>query len=208
MNTALNTAIRTNYTFEEYLAFEENASERHEYHNGQIFAMAGGTGDHSLIAGSINTALDNAIDREGKHCVVFNSDMKVRVEKYNKGVYPDLTAVCGDIEYFNEKRTVLQNPILFIEVLSESTKEYDKSEKFEMYRSIPSFQEYMVVYQSIPRVQTWYKETDELWRISSAQGLDQSIQLYSIGCSLALADIYKRVLKNLKDIPEDLSLAY
>lgn len=204
----INTAIRTNSTFEEYLAFEENASERHEYHNGQIFAMAGGTGDHSLIAGSINTALDNVIDKEGKNCVVFNSDMKVRVEKYNKGVYPDLTAVCGKIEYYNEKCTVLENPILFIEVLSESTKEYDKSEKFEMYRSIPSFREYMVVYQSIPRVQTWYKETNELWRISSAQGLDQSIQLHSIGCSLALSDIYKRVLKNLKKIPQDLSLAY
>lgn len=203
-----NTATRTDYTFEEYLSFEEQADQRHEYHNGKILVMAGGTGDHSLIAGSLNTALDNAIDKEGRNCFVFNSDMNVRIEKYNKGIYPDLSAVYGEIEYYNEKQTVLNNAILFIEVLSESTKEYDKSEKFEMYRSIPSFREYMVVYQTIPRVQTWYREVNGLWRISSAQGLDQSIQLYSIACNIALADIYKRVLKNLKEIPQDLSLAY
>ncbi|MEM1327843.1 MAG: Uma2 family endonuclease [Bacteroidota bacterium] len=134
--------------------------------------------------------------------------MKVRIEKYNKAVYPDLSAVCGEIEYENERQTVLKNPMLFIEVLSESTKAYDKSEKFEMYRSIPSFQEYMVIYQTIPRVQTWYKETKELWRIESVQGLDRSVYLHSIGCSISLADIYIGIQDSLKDIPQDLSLVY
>ena len=84
------------------------------------------------------------------------------------------------------------------EVLSKSTKEYDSSGKFEGYRSIPSFKEYVLVWQTIPKVQSWYKDDKDLWRISSAFGLDKTIQLYSIDCEIALKDIYKRV-KNLGD---------
>ena len=90
-----------------------------------------------------------------------------------------------------------------IEVLSESTKEYDSNGKFEGYRSIPSFKEYVLVWQTIPKVQSWFKEADDLWRISSAYGLNKSIQLYSINCKITLKDIYKRV-NNLgkKDNPK------
>lgn len=192
------------YTLEEYLAIEEVAEQRHEYHNGTIIAMAGSTGNHSLIANSTRRAVDNAIDKANKDCFVFDSDMKTLIEKYNKSVYPDASVVCGDIEYTNENETVLTNPILLIEVLSKSTKKYDKGEKFEMYRSIPSFKEYMIVYQTVPKVQTWYKEDHDLWRIGNAEGIDKSIKLHSIGITVALKDIYKRV-KDLKEVPQDLS---
>ncbi|MEM8524828.1 MAG: Uma2 family endonuclease [Bacteroidota bacterium] len=195
------------YSFEEYLALEEIATEKHEYHNGEIIEMAGGTGDHSNIANRTATALNNAIDEAEKNCIVFNSDLKVRIEKHNKAIYPDLSVVCGDIEYFNESETVLSNPILLIEVLSKSSKDYDKGGKFELYRSIPSFQEYMIIYQTIPKVQTWYKESEELWRLGNAEGLDQSITLHSIGCTIKLADIYKGA-RNLKDIPRDINSVY
>lgn len=181
--------------------------DKHEYHNGEIVAMAGGTGNHSIIANRMATALNNAIDEAEKDCTVLNADLKVRIEKYNKAVYPDLSVVCGDIEYYNESETVLSNPILLIEVLSKSTKDYDRGGKFELYRSIPSFQEYMIIYQTIPKVQTWYKESEELWRLGNAEGLDQSIFLHSIGCTIKLADLYKRA-RNLQEISRDIGRVY
>ncbi len=199
--------INQKYTFKEYLAFEAAAEERHEYHDGTIWAMAGGTIQHGIIANSIGTALDNEIDRLGKKCTVLNSDVKVKIEKYNKVIYPDVSVVCGNIEHYESNSTIVANPILLIEVLSASTKQYDKSDKFEIYRSMPSFKEYMIVYQTIPKVQTWFKEADDLWRTGNAEGLDSKIMLYSVGFELALADIYKRI-DNLKDLPADLNEAY
>ncbi|MEL6943943.1 MAG: Uma2 family endonuclease, partial [Bacteroidota bacterium] len=198
---------KNHYSFKEYLELEAVATDKHEYHDGQIFAMTGGTVNHGTIANSVGTAIDNALDKNGKDCTVLNSDVKIRIEQYNKAIYPDASVVCGEIEHYEKDLTLAANPILLIEVLSKSTKEYDKGEKFEMYRSIPSFKEYMVVYQTIPKVQTWYKETEDLWRIGNAEGLDQSIMLYSIGCEIALKDIYKRI-RDLKEIPRDLSTAY
>lgn len=194
------------YTLEEYLALEEVAEERHEYHNGKIIEMAGGTANHSLICNSLGTAIENALIRDNKDCVVFNSDMKVWVDKQNHGLYPDVSVICGDIEYHKNSESVLSNPMLLIEVLSKSTKQYDKSDKFELYRSIPSFKEYMIVYQTVAKVQTWYKEAEDLWRIGNAEGLEQSIRLHSIPCEIALKDIYRSV-KNLKEL-KTLELIY
>lgn len=186
---------KSSYTFEEYLALEEQATEKHEYHNGDIFAMSGGTWNHSVISSNVGTALNNAIDKADKACTVANSDIKIFLEAYNHGVYPDAMAICEEEKYHTDNQTVITNPMLIIEVLSKSTKNYDKGEKFEKYRSLPSFKEYMLVWQTIPKVQTWYKEEESLWRISSAFGLDNSIFLYSIGCDIALKDIYKKIKK-------------
>jgi Uma2 family endonuclease len=190
------------YTLEEYLAFEEVSEQKHEYNSGFLYAMAGGTGNHGLISNSIGTALDNAIDKAGKKCFVFNSDMKVNIEAYNKITYPDVSVTCSKPEYENESKTILSNPILLIEVLSKSTKDYDFGTKFEMYRSIPTFQEYMIVYQTIPKVQTWYKEAENLWRIANVQGLENEVYLHSLDCKIALKDIYKRI-DDLKEIDKN-----
>lgn len=180
------------YTFEEYLAFEEVAEAKHEYHGGKVIAMAGGTGNHSILCNSIGTEIDFALRKSKKNCTTFNSDMKVKIQKFNKSVYPDASVVCGKSIYSNNKKTVLENPMLIIEVLSESTKSYDKSDKFSFYRSLPSFKEYMIIYQSIPKIETWYKEEENLWRIGSAVGLDKSIYLHSIDATLLLSDIYAK----------------
>ena len=147
------------------------------------------------------------MDHQGKDCTVFTADLKVRIESYNKRVYPDLSVVGREPEFENERQTILTNPILLIEVLSESSKAYDKGEKFELYRSIPSFQEYMIVYQSVPKVQTWFKEAEDLWRIGNAEGLESSIELHSIGCTILLADIYRKV-KQLGSLDQDLEKMY
>ena len=189
------------YTFQEYLALEEQATFKSEFWNGAIVAMAGGTPSHNKIANSIGTAIDNALDKKNKSGSVYNSDQKVYIPSFDRGVYPDCMTICDEEEFYGDSTSVLTNPSLIIEVLSASTKEYDSNGKFEGYRSIPSFKEYVLVWQTIPKVQSWYKEAEDLWRISSAYGLDKTIQLYSIDCEIALKDIYKRI-KNLKDKDE------
>lgn len=174
-----------------YLEAEAQSATKHEFWDGEIIAMAGGSPAHNKIANSVGTAIDSALDKNYKDCAVFSSDQQVYIPNYNRCVYPDCTVVCGEEELSGN--TMLLNPLLIIEVLSESTKEYDSTDKFEAYRSIPSFKEYVLVWQTIPKVQSWYKEDDQLWRISSAFGLDKTLPLYSLGCELALIDIYKRV---------------
>jgi Uma2 family endonuclease len=187
------------YTIEEYLELEALAEGRSEYHNGLIVAMAGGTKNHNLLCNSIGTALDIAIDKNGKNCIFFSADMKVNIEKHNRFLYPDASVICND-----EPETILKNPILLIEVLSKSSKNYDKGEKFEYYRSLPSFKEYMIIYQTMPKVQTWYKEEKDLWRIVNVEGLEAVIALHSIGLEIALKDIYKRI----KSFPDDVKNPY
>ncbi|MEM8526348.1 MAG: Uma2 family endonuclease [Bacteroidota bacterium] len=184
------------YTFEEYLAFEEISDVRHEYHDGQIFAMAGGRPNHNLITGNIHTALNLALsDRD---CIPYIFDLKVRIEKANRGLYPDVMVVCGDLEMYNDRLDVITNPSLIIEVLSPSTERYDRTNKFRLYRQLPSFKEYVLVATDYPTVETFYREQEDYWHIGSAVGLDSEVHLKSIDCKIQLADIYKKV-KGLKD---------
>lgn len=181
------------YTFKEYLQLEAESASKNEFWDGIIVSMAGGSPTHGKIANSIGTAIDNELIKKKKDCSAYNSDVKVFIPDFNRGVYPDCMVICGKEELHEESKAVVKNPCLIIEVLSESTKEYDSSSKFEGYRSLPSFKEYVLVWQTIPKVQTWYREAEDLWRISSAFGLDKTIQLHSIDCEIALKDIYRRV---------------
>ena len=188
------------YTFEEYLALEELATEKSEFWNGIIVprneaieAMAGGFPNHNKIGANIITSINIEIRKKNKNCSTYSSDQKIFIPKFNRGVYPDCMVICGEEEFYEESDAVITNPSLIIEVLSQSTKDYDKSEKFEGYRSLPSFKEYVLIWQTIPKVQSWYKEAEDLWRISSAFGLDKTIHLHSIDCSIQLKDIYRRV---------------
>jgi Uma2 family endonuclease len=181
------------YTFEEYQTILEDAEHKYEYHSGFLEMMAGGTGNHSLLCNNIGTELHLGIRQSKINCRTFNSDMNVWIPKCQKGLFPDASVVCGQPKYTTDRQTVLENPMIIIEVLSESTKMKDKGEKFECYRSLPSFKEYVLVYQTIPRVETWYKEAADLWRISSAHGLDKSIYLHTLDLTIALKDIYTNI---------------
>jgi len=193
---------KQHYTFEEYLELEVLAEEKSEFHNGNVVAMAGGSRNHSLITTNTSTALNNALDKANKDCMVYSSDILVKIEQFNKGLYPDITVTCEEDE--TENPNILTNPILLIEVLSKSTKDYDKGAKFEYYRSIPSFKEYVIVYQTCPKIQTWYKEAENLWRIGSFEGLETIVKLHSIGVEIALKDVYKRI----KEFSEDEQSSY
>ncbi len=188
------------YSFEEYLAFEEKSEVKHEFHNGKLIPEEEGTFNHSTIANAIGALLFNFLIATNKNCQVANSDMKVHVPVTNRGVYPDATVICEEPEFYLGKTSVITNPQVIVEVLSEETAEYDRTTKFENYCSIPSFREYVLVAQDRPFVEAFYLHDPEtsLWKISRASGLDASITLLSMDCTLNLKDIY-RMAKDLKE---------
>ncbi len=179
-------------SIKEYIEVEESTGIKHEYLDGFIRAMSGGTLNHSRATVNITTFLDNIIEKMGKKCSVFNSDAKVYIEKANSFVYPDVTVVCGDIEV-GEHEESIANPILIVEVLSKSTGAYDRGEKFRKYCSLPSFKEYMLIDQDQAVVDTMCRHDASYWKMSSTIGLDKSVKLYSLGIEVLMAEIYKNV---------------
>ncbi len=189
-----------NWSVEEYLVFEAKSEVKHEYENGQIFAMAGGTPNHGAIATNMSSALKNALRAKGKKCRVWSSDLKVHIEKYSSFVYPDAMVVCGELEM--KGTDAIQNPLLIVEVLSSSTASYDKGAKFRKYISLSSFMEYVLIEQNQPLVHAYSRQVEEEtgrkdWSMRFALGLEESIYLKSIDCEIALTDIYEYI-----DFPE------
>lgn len=178
-------------TPEEYLATERAAEYKSEYIDGVIYAMAGGSPQHSLIASAVLAEL--YFQLKGSPCLVFNSDLKVRVPTGRKFHYPDVTVVCGEPQYADDERDVLLNPLLLVEVLSDSTAGYDRRRKFLYYQEIESFREYLLIDQEGPVVQHYLKQPDSSWRCTRIAGLEQSIELVTINCRLQLKDIYAKI---------------
>ncbi|MEM8523155.1 MAG: Uma2 family endonuclease [Bacteroidota bacterium] len=184
------------FSFDEYLALERESQTKHEYHDGRIFAMAGGRPNHSKIANNTSNAINTALGN--RDCSVYGPDLKVWIEKVNRGLYPDLMVICDDLEMYKNTVDVVTNPSLIIEILSPSTERYDRTRKFRYYRQLSSFKEYVLIATDFPTVETFYREASDYWHIGNAIGLDSSIYLQSIDCTIQLADIYKKV-KDLKD---------
>jgi Uma2 family endonuclease len=179
------------YTVAEYLALEEAAEYRSEYFEGEIFAMAGGTGEHNLIAKECARAIDDATDGAG--CQTTLLDLKVRIEGSSAYYYPDISVVCGKFLYEDDKHTILTNPIVLIEILSDSTADFDRGKKFTRYRQISSLREYVLISQHEPTIDVFYKTDAGFWRFDNYTGLDSVMELRSLGIQIKLADIYRRV---------------
>ncbi|MEY4904097.1 MAG: hypothetical protein RLZZ292_1912 [Bacteroidota bacterium] len=177
----------------EYFDREERASQKHEFLNGKILEMPGGTSNHSLIATNITTALNNALE-DRADCFVFNSDIKIQIPRYKSFVYPDALVVCEVVEYYEGRKDVIVNPILIVEVLSHGTSDYDKGDKFLKYKTLASFKEYVLVEQDEPSISTFYKQRTRLWEEDFADGLEASIYLKSIDVTLPLSKVYKKVI--------------
>jgi Uma2 family endonuclease len=189
------------YSFEEYLEMEAKSEVKHEFHNGKLILMAGATLNHNTIASNFLALLFHFFVSENMPYSALNSDQKIYAPATNRGVYPDVTIYCGEPEFHLGKKTIITNPLLVVEVLSEETAEYDRTTKFDSYSSIPSFREYVLLAQDKPFVEAFFLHDPEtaLWKISRASGLDASITLYSTGCTLALKDIY-RMAQKLKEV--------
>ena len=177
-------------SFLEYLEQEEQSETKHEYHDGFVWAMAGGTLNHGIIGNNVNAAIRGELMKKGGRCKPINNDVKIYIEDFNRGVYPDGMVICGEPKFHLKRKDIVVNPILIIEVLSPSTAAFDRGEKFKFYKSLPSFKEYILITQGQPLVEGFYREEKNLWRISHAIGLEESIPVYSIDAEISLKDIY------------------
>ena len=175
----------------EYIALERQASHKNEYYAGEIFAMAGGSREHNLIAGNTTTRLNIQLATE--RCEVYPGDMRVRTPDTRLYTYPDIVVVCDQPQFEDAIFDTLLNPILIIEILSPSTQLYDQHRKFADYRKITSLREYILISQDECKVSRFVKESEELWVVTEWFDLKDKINLLSIGCELALSDIYRKV---------------
>lgn len=183
--------LKKKYTPEEYFDFLATSKERYEYHDGEIRMMASGTDSHSKIKTDIARVLGN--DTLDGPCEPYDSDMAVSVPKWNSYVLPDLSFVCEEAKFGDEAHRRLLNPALLIEVISETSGDYDRGEKFQKYRSLDSFKEYMLIDSRRYAVECWYKEDEKLWRMDSAFTREESVYLHTLDVYLPLAEVYRRV---------------
>jgi Uma2 family endonuclease len=179
------------YTHEEYLRLEENSLEKHEYFQGEIYLMAGGTPRHNLIAANTITELN--LKLEEKDCTTYSSDMRIMVKPDKTYTYADASVVCGELILAPDRNDTLVNPILIVEVLSPATEKYDRSQKFELYRGIKSFQYYLLIDQARVYVEYHQKIGLNKWVMETFSDLEQSLEIDPIGITLALASFYKKV---------------
>jgi Uma2 family endonuclease len=181
---------------EEYLARERKAEYKSEYFDGEIVAFAGATREHNLIVG--NAAGELRSHLKSKACEVYSSDMRVRIGS-TRYVYPDIVVVCGQPSFADNLFDTLLNPTLLVEVLSESTELYDRNLKSGYYRTIESLKEYLFIAQRACQVEQYTRQPDGRWLISDIRSLDDVIELESIGCTLALREVYDKVSLDTAD---------
>jgi Uma2 family endonuclease len=181
------------YTVEEYFRMEADSTEKHDYIDGQIVSMAGGTPQHSLIIANLIGEVHGRL--KGKPCRVYESNLRVAVRRDVRYSYPDLSVVCDEPQYDpqDKNKTTITNPRAVIEVLSSSTEASDRGEKFERYLKLSSLQEYILVLQDRPRVETFFRQADGTWLFAYADGLDGSATLRSLNIALPLREIYSSV---------------
>jgi Uma2 family endonuclease len=182
-------AEKRKFTIAEYLAMEEKAVEKHEFHEGEILMMSGGTYRHSVISVNLGAILHGLV--KGKHCQTLDSNMRVRISDRWHYVYPDFSIVCGSpvFDPDDKKKTTIINPRVVIEVLSESIELYDRGGKFDLNRQIPSLEEYVLVSQWQPMVETyWRQPQDETWIFNAYKG--PSATLRSLQINLPFSEIY------------------
>lgn len=178
------------YSSEEYLALEEKAEFKSEYDDGLITAMAGGTLNHAQITANLSRNFGNKISDK---CTALTTAVKVRVENYQKFYYPDLLIICGAPAFYDKRNDTITNPILIVEVLSDSTEARDRGEKMLAYRTLESLREYVLVSQNEAVVEQYIKTADDSWIHKATIGLKSAVTFESVEVTLSLEEIYQRV---------------
>lgn len=181
---------RQRFTFDEYLLLEEIAEVKHEFLDGEVWAMAGGSPEKASIIGNVTTLLN--VQLRGQRCRVHTTELRVRVKATGLGTYPDVTVVCGRLEHDPDDRTghTAINPCVIVEVLSPSTEEYDRGEKLSHYQTIPSLEEIVLVAHDRHEIEVVRREATGTWSRHIA-GAGQTARLTSIMCDLALVEVYR-----------------
>lgn len=179
-------------TPEEYVAFERASASKHEYADGEVFAMSGGTREHSLLGANVIVALAGAL--RDQPCEVHGSDLRVHIPATGRYVYPDVVVVCGQPAFTDENRDTLLNPKVVIEVLSDSSEAYDRGEKFEHYQTVATLTDYLLVSQKKARIEHFRRQADGAWLLLVA-GPAKRLALQSIACEIAVDEVYRRIFE-------------
>lgn len=181
------------YTLDDYFGIEEMSEIKHEYYDGEIFATGGASFNHNRIAVNLAAALTNAL--RNKSCEAFTSDMRVTTPS-GLYTYPDIVVVCGKIEKIEDRADTLTNPTIIVEVLSESTKKYDRGQKFTLYESIETLLDYVLIEQNQIHIDHFHllsDDTADQWVLRSHTKLEEDLDLSSIQFQIPLSEIYRRV---------------
>jgi Uma2 family endonuclease len=176
-------------SIEEYLQTENASLEKHEYYKGEVFAVSGAKVKHNIIAVNLLVALKQKL--RGKTCKPFNSDQRIHVEANTLFTYPDISVICGDILTLNNDDYNVLNPSVIVEVLSPSTKNYDRGEKFKLYRDISTLKEYILVDSESVHIETFRLNATNHWELEEYNKDAQTIPFHSINTSLSLDEIYE-----------------
>jgi Uma2 family endonuclease len=193
--------LKPRFTVDEYLAQERAALERHIYLDSEIFAMAGESNAHAII--SANVIAELVMQLKGKPCQARTKDTKVRsgpipeTGRSRKGLfsYPDALVICGEPEFHDAHTDIILNPKVIIEILSESTEAFDRGEKFQrLQKHNPTLTDYILISQDKPQIEHFRRQRKSGWSYDSCEGLEASLEIASIGCTLKLADVYDRVV--------------
>jgi len=187
----MSTLTVTHVTPEEYLAAERLSETRSEYIDGGVYPMPGASLNHVQIAINVTTELN--IQLRPSPCRVLGMDLKVRMPDSRKFFYPDVVVVCDEPQFHDDRKDVILNPILVIEVLSKSTEAFDRGTKFRAYQTVGSLKEYLLVSQDKPLIEQYIRDNGEEWRYKAAEGLEGSLALPSLNCTLNLAAVYDKV---------------
>jgi hypothetical protein len=183
---------KKHYSFEEYLALEETADEKHEYQDGEIVSMTGGTTEHNKIA--LNFASNLKFTLKTKKYNIFIGDVKLWIPTYRQGTYPDVMLIEGESIYYGSGKTTVMNPSLIVEVLSKSTQNYDQGDKFFYYRSMPQFQEYILISQDQYYVMQFNKTQEGKWLLSEYTGVNSTLSLNSVEFQISFPELYENVI--------------
>jgi len=184
------------YSFEDYLATERAAEAdpagiKHEYLAGEVFAMTGASVARNVITANVTSLLHAQL--ADKPCLVVSADLKVRIERADACMYPDVMILCDPPELHDDRKDCVSNPTAVVEVLSPSTEAYDRGAKFECYRTLDSLQHYLLIAQDRVSIDLYSRGSDGRWVLEASNRLDGSVALDTIGCDLAIADIYAKV---------------
>jgi Uma2 family endonuclease len=175
------------YSFADYLALEESSNTKHEFLDGEIYGMAGGTPDHAALSVAVSSAL--LAQLRGGPCRVFSSDLRVRVRATGLAAYPDVTVVCGELERDPESPQTVVNPRVIVEVLSDGTESYDRGQKLDHYRRIPSLAAVVLVSHRAPSIEVWERTSDGTWN-RRVFGTGQTAAIETLPASLLIDEIY------------------
>lgn len=176
-------------TEEKYLESEETSAERHEYYKGEVFAMSGGSINHESIIGDSYFAIRSHLQK--KSCKVFTSNLKIHIEANSLFTYPDLSIFCEQLKTYKTRQDAVTNPTVIIEVLSPSTQNYDRGDKFMLYRDIPSLKEYLLISSTQVLVEHYIKQEDNKWQLSVYKQIEDVIIIQAIGFTTAISVFYE-----------------